>query len=178
MVENHSGKSQKARKAWYARRIIQKSSKYEAKRSKITPGVILATFVSVVAAAAAAVAAIAAVGQVNLAHDQNVQTQNQNVAAEQQELVTLVGDIAQDPATIAQENQMITNANALSSAEGGLTTQELVDSEEAAALIHMLPAKDVTATEYYETAFGLQVGQSYAQSLSFLKIAVTLPSDP
>lgn len=130
---------------------------------------ILATFISVVAAAAAAVAAIAAVGQVNLAHDQNVQTQDQNTAAEQQELVTLVGDIAQDPATIAQQNQTITNANALSSAEGGLTMQELVDSEEAAALIHMLPAEDVTATEYYETAFGLQVGQSYAQSLSFLK---------
>jgi len=109
--------------------------------------------------------------QANLARDQNI-------VAEQQELVTLVGDIAQDPATIAQESQMISNAGALSSAQGGVTTTELVDSEEAAALINTLHGEGVTATEYWETAVGLQSGQSYAQALSFLKRAVALPSDP
>ena len=123
-------------------------------------------------------ALVVSLGSAGVSIDQANVAKEQNTVAEQQELVTLVGYIAQDPATIAQESQTISNESALSTAQGGVTTTELVDSEEAAALINLLGAEYVTSTEYYETAVGLQAGQSYDQALSFLKRAVALPSDP
>jgi tetratricopeptide (TPR) repeat protein len=129
------------------------------------------TLIALAAAILAGISAGISFNQANIAKDQNI-------VAEQQELVTLVGDIAQDPATITQESQMISNQSALSSAQSGITTTELVDSEEAATLIQLLHAEGVTATEYYQTAVGLQSGQSYAQALSLLKSGIALPSDP
>lgn len=142
------------------------------------PVILIPILVSVVSAIIAVVSAVGSIDQANIAKDQANIASDQNIVAEQQELVTLVGGITQDPATIAQESEMITNENSLLGAQNGVTTEELVDSEEAATLIHMLHAKGVTATEYYETAVGLESGQSYAQALSFLKSAVALPSDP
>jgi len=123
-------------------------------------------------------AAIAAVTSAWISWTQSDIAKNQNIVAEQQELVTLVGDISQDPATIAQQSQAITNESALSNAQDGIAMTELVDSEEAATLINILHGEGVTATEYYEIALGLQSGQSYAQALSFLQRAVVLPADP
>ena len=126
----------------------------------------------------ALLALVVSLGSVGVSVYQARVAKEQNIVAEQQELVTFVGYIAQDPATIAQESQTISNESALSTAQGGVTTAELVDSEEAATLINLLGAEYVTSTEYYETAVGLQAGQSYDQALSFLERAAALPSDP
>jgi tetratricopeptide (TPR) repeat protein len=103
----------------------------------------------------------------------------QNIADEQQELVTLVTDIANDPATVAEQSLTLqNNPTAVSQAANGAEYAELADSEEAANLISLLNGNGVTATDYYETALGLQPSDSYAQALKFLNTAVGLPSDP
>lgn len=99
--------------------------------------------------------------QVNLA-------QQQNTASEQQELLTLVGNIAQDPANIAQQSLIFkNNTSAISQAQAGAEFVELADAEEAINIVGLLKGNGVTATEYYEIAIGLQPGESYGQALSF-----------
>jgi hypothetical protein len=117
--------------------------------------------------------------QVDLARQQNITSAEQNVASEQQELVTLVANIAQDPATISQETLTAgKNTSAITQAQTSGELTELADAEEATSIVQLLNGNGVTAAEYYTIALGLEVGQSYTQALSYLGIAVKLPSDP
>jgi hypothetical protein len=103
----------------------------------------------------------------------------QNVNAEQQELVSLVGAIAQYPASIDQQSEIFKhNYSAISQTQTGDEFTELADSEEAVNLIGLLDGKGVTAIEYYETAVGLQLGESDALPLQFLAAALRLTQFP
>lgn len=130
------------------------------------------TLISLGAMSIALISAAIGAYQVNLARQQNT-------ASEQQELVALVGDIAQDPANIAQQSLTFkNNTSAISQAQAGAEFTELADAEEAINIVGLLKGNGVTAAEYYEIALGLQPGESYGQALDFLGKAVKLPSDP
>jgi hypothetical protein len=106
----------------------------------------------------------------------------QNTVSEQQELVTLVSDIAQDPQIVTQESEAFKgNQSALANAVSGTNFTELADSEEADYLIGLLHGAGVTAIEYYETALGIEASDSHTRALNLLNSAVqeaTNDSDP
>jgi tetratricopeptide (TPR) repeat protein len=141
--------------------------------------VLIPIIISLVSALIAGVSALASFNQANIARDQANIASNQNIVAEQQELVTLVTAIANDPTTVAEQSLTLqSNPAAVSQAATGASYAELADSEEAVNLIGLLNGNGVTATDYYETALGLEPGDSYAQALNYLGKAVNLPSDP
>jgi tetratricopeptide (TPR) repeat protein len=148
---NDSGKPQKPRKRWYV-----KSKNIIA---------ILTTSISVIAATAAIL-------QVNQARDQNV-------AAEQEELLTIVGNLAEVPSILNQESVTFkSDPAALQNAQNGTDNTQLADSEEAVNLISLLNDDGVTAEEYLQVAMGLQNNGIYAQALSYLGIAASQNSSP
>lgn len=104
----------------------------------------------------------------------------QNADSERQELISLVASIAQEPQNIDQAKATFkANQSELHSAESDIQLAELADAEEAADVIRLLNKNGVTAVEYYETATGLQAGQSDHQALQLLKQAAALPNvDP
>jgi tetratricopeptide (TPR) repeat protein len=119
-----------------------------------------------------------AVATLGTSFDQAHVARQQNRAAEQQNLVTLVAQIAQEPGTQAQEASTFKgDTAAFDRAEVGSQLTELADSEEAVNTISALHGRGVTATEYYVTAIGLESSDSYAQALSYLQKAANLDSD-
>ncbi len=92
----------------------------------------------------------------------------QNTNAQQQELVSLVTDIAQgSPAG------NITNQNAFNPQ---LTL--LGEAEEADNLIHALPPSDVSSAEKYIVGLALENGEDYQPALEILTSAAREASDP
>lgn len=127
-------------------------------------------------------AAIIALGAAGFSYLQTNAARQQNTVSEQQELVTLVSDIAQDPQIVTQESEAFKgNQSALANAVSGTNFTELTDSEEADYLIGLLHGTGVTAIEYYETALGIEASDSHTRALSLLNSAVkeaTNDSDP
>lgn len=139
----------------------------------------ITTLIALAAMLVAIVSAGVSIAQANIAAEQNALAKQQNTAAEQQQLVNLVGAIAQDPATMYQQTKIFpANYWAISQAQLGTQFSEIADSQQAATLIGLLRGKGVTATEYYETALGLQPTGSYAEALNLLRQASRLHSDP
>jgi len=133
-------------------------------------GKALASTAPVLVAVAAAVFALI---QANAAYKQNADS-------ERQELISLVASIAQEPQNIDQAKAIFkANQSELHSAESDIQLTELADAEEAADVIRLLDGNGVTAVEYFETATGLQAGQSDHQALQLLQQAAALPDvDP
>jgi hypothetical protein len=126
---------------------------------------ILTTVISVIAATAA-------IFQVNEARDQNA-------AAEQEELLTVVSNLAQVPSMLSQESVTFkSNPAELQNAQSGTDETQLADSEEAVNLISLLHGNGVTADEYYEVAMGLQNNGGDAQALGLLGIAASRAASP
>ena len=145
----------------------------KSRRQRVTwrrAGKALASTVPVLVAVAAAVFALI---QANAAG-------NQNADSERQELISLVASIAQEPQNIDQAKATFkANQSELHSAESDIQLTELADAEEAANVIKLLNQSGVTAVEYFETATGLQAGQSDYQALQLLQQGFALPNvDP
>jgi hypothetical protein len=103
----------------------------------------------------------------------------QALNGEQQELVTLITDIAQEPATMAQETASLQhNQSALDNARVGIQLTELAEAEEANYLLGVLPGSSLTAIDYYYTAMGLEAGESDTQAYSLLQTAGRMSADP
>jgi hypothetical protein len=135
-----------------------------------TPATAIPIFVSILAIAVAAWSWALSYGQ----------TSQQNTVNEEQELVTLVGDIAQEPATVSQESVTFNHEpGAFNNAKVGSQLTELAEGEESANLIDRLRGTGVvTALEYYETGLGLLAADSDARALSFFARAATPQADP
>jgi hypothetical protein len=103
------------------------------------------------------------------------QTNRQNNVANQQELLTIVTNIAQAPVTLAQEQ---TSDPGNTSAQFGTDMSELANGEEAARFMSLLPSKDITPIEYYETGLALELGENYALALTYLGDATNQTVDP
>lgn len=105
---------------------------------------------------------------------------NQNIDSERQELISLVASIAQEPQNIDQAGATFkAGSPALHAVQVGIQLTELADAEEAADVISLLNGNGVTAVEYFETAVGLQAGESDYQALQFLQKAAAIKnSDP
>jgi hypothetical protein len=118
-------------------------------------------------------AAIFALAQASAARDQNVDS-------ERQELISLVAGIAQEPQSIDQAAATFkTEPLEFRAVQVGFQMTELADAEEAADIISLLHGNGVTAIEYFETALGLQSGQSDSQALQLLQTAAGMKnSDP
>jgi hypothetical protein len=134
---------------------------------------------TLISLAAMLIALLSAGASAYLANKANGVAEQQAVGAEQQQLISLVANIAQVPATIAQESVTFNgNPAAFHDAEVGTQLTELADSEAAVSIISLLHHNGVTAVEYYYVAVGLQAGGSDADALRLLGIAATLPADP
>jgi hypothetical protein len=97
----------------------------------------------------------------------------------QQELVTLITDIAQEPATMAQETASLQhNQSALDNAKVGIQLTELAEAEEANYLLGVLPGSSLTAIDYYYTAMGLEAGESDTQAYRLLQAGGRMSADP
>jgi hypothetical protein len=118
-------------------------------------------------------AAIFALVQASAAKDQNIDS-------ERQELVSLVASIAQEPQNIDQAAATFkANPPEFHAVQVGIQMTQLADAEEAADVISLLNGNGVTAIEYFETALGLQAGQSDYQALQLLQKAAGIKnSDP
>jgi hypothetical protein len=134
---------------------------------------------TLISLAAMLIALLSAGASAYLANKANGVAEQQAVAAERQQLISLVANIAEVPATIAQESVTFKgDPAAFHNAEVGTQLTELADSEEAVNIIGLLHHNGVTAVEYYYVAVGLQAGGSDAEALRLLGIAATLPADP
>jgi hypothetical protein len=131
----------------------------------------------------AAIAAVISVVSLGLsayfASSANGVAGQQALNGEQQELVTLITDIAQEPATMAQETASLQhNQSALDNAKVGIQLTELAEAEEANYLLGVLPGSTLTAIDYYYTAMGLEAGESDTQAYSLLQTAGRMSADP
>lgn len=134
---------------------------------------------TLISLAAMLIALLSAGASAYLANKANGVSEQQAVVGERQQLISLVANIAQVPATIAQESVTFKgDPAAFHNAEVGTQLTELADSEEAVNIIGLLHHNGVTAVEYYYVAVGLQAGGSDAEALRLLGIAATLPADP
>ncbi len=106
----------------------------------------------VITATAAAIALIVSGAAVYYAHAQVSASKQQNLAAEQNQLVSLVVAIAQ----FSESSNL--------SVKAGIATrnEEVVDGQEAAAIIGVLPSGDVSATEYVQVGKALEDAGDYA----------------
>lgn len=135
---------------------------------------------TLIAAVAAAISLVSAGASAYFTRQANGIAEQQAVGTEQQELLALISDIAQEPATIAQESASLQgNSTALHNAEAGTQLTELADGEEAYYLLGLLPRNDKTAEEYYYTAVALLAGESDNVALRLLQEAAAFHSaDP
>ena len=131
----------------------------------------VATWISLVAAATAIIAAVIAYLQVNVAREQNV-------AADQQQLLALTTTIGQQLAQAATaENQAGTvpgaaSTQAESTAQIALTAELTSEGEAAAVLINTLGGNGVAGIEYIEAGEALAEGDNIAQALAYFQDAV------
>lgn len=132
------------------------------------------SWISLASAITAIIAAIIAGLQVNLASQQNV-------AADQQQLLTLTSTIGQQLAQgAAAENQpgavqSATPTQAESNAQIVLTTELTAEGEAAAVLIDKLHGNGVAGIEYVEAGDALAEGDNIAQALVYYRDAVNAP---
>jgi hypothetical protein len=91
--------------------------------------------------------------------------EQQNTNAQQQELVSLVTDIAQQPASTSST---VVNPELATLGEG----------EEADSIIKDLPPADVSSVEKYIVAVALEQGQDYELALQLFTSAALEASDP
>jgi len=135
--------------------------------------------ISLVAMIVTVVSAVTAIVQTSISEQQNVASAQQNIISEQEELVTLVTAVAQNSALIAPQPtdlQSSQNGDSQTISEADFTV--LTDSEEAEHVIDLLRGNGVTATDYFETALGLQTGENYSSALSLLAKGFNLSTDP
>jgi hypothetical protein len=134
----------------------------------------VSTWISLVAAAAAIIAAAIAYLQVNVVREQNV-------AADQQQLLALTTTIGQQLAQAAMaENQAGTvpgaaSTQAQSTAQIALTAELTSEGEAAAVLINTLGGNGVVGIEYIEAGEALAEGDNIAQALTYFQDAVNAP---
>ena len=135
----------------------------------------ISTWIALASAVAAIIAATISGLQVNVARQQNV-------AAEQQQLLTLTVDIAQQFAqwqkTLNQAGGTLTGPaemTALSTASVAIYAQVTADGEAAAALIANLGRNRVAGIEYIEVANALANGEDAAQAIVYYQDAATAP---
>jgi hypothetical protein len=102
------------------------------------------------------------------AHDQVSVSKQQNLAAEQNQLVSLVVAIAQFSESSNQ------------SVYAGIATrnEEVVDGQEAAAIIGVLPSGDVSATEYVQVGKALEDAGDYALANTYFNKVTFSPQTP
>jgi tetratricopeptide (TPR) repeat protein len=122
---------------------------------------VIAAFSAFISVVAIGVAVVAGLSSEHL-------TTLQNINAQQQELVSLVTDIAQgSPAG------NVTNQNAFNPQ---LTI--LGEAEEADNIIHELPRSDVSSAEKYIVGLALRGGEDYQPALQIFTSAALEASDP
>jgi hypothetical protein len=122
----------------------------------------------IITATAAAIALVASGAAVYYAHDQVSVSKQQNLAAEQNQLVSLVVAIAQFSESSNQ------------SVYAGIATrnEEVVDGQEAAAIIGVLPSGDVSATEYVQVGKALEDAGDYALANTYFNKVTFSPQTP
>ncbi len=135
----------------------------------------IATWIALASAVVAIIAAIISGEQVNVA-------EQQNMAAEQQQLVTITTSIAaQFAGEQAAENQAAGNLTgtarsvANSGADMGIAAQLTADAEAAAVLITNLPGNGVAGIEYIQVARALVAGGDTATAITYYEDAVNAP---
>lgn len=135
-----------------------------------------ATRVSAIIAGISAVTSAVALG-ISLYAAHVAKQQNSN--AQQQALVTLVSDIAQEPLSIAQAAESIkNNPETLHNVDVQIELTELGEGEEANNIIQGLPNSDVSSVEEYQVGLALENGEDYMPALKLLTNAAQKASDP
>jgi hypothetical protein len=135
--------------------------------------------ISLAAMIVTVISAVTAIVQTNISEQQNAASAQANIMSDQEELVTLVTAIAQNSALIApQPADLQGNQGGASQTTSEADFTVLTDSEEAEHIIDLLHSNGVTATDYFETALGLQTGENYSSALSLLAKGVNLSTDP
>jgi hypothetical protein len=133
-----------------------------------------ATWISLVAAVTAIAAAVISYLQVNVAKEQGI-------AADQQQLLTLTTTIGQQLAQgAAAETQPSTTPGATSNqaksnAQIVLTTELTSEGEAAAVLISKLHGNGVAGIEYIQAGEALAEGDNIGQALTYFQDAVNAP---
>jgi hypothetical protein len=157
--EEMSGESEASRAKNKALSPVEMASIDEARSTRRSTGIAAFSAVTSLIAIGAAVV-------VGLYSAHLVELQNTN--AQQQELVSLVTDIAQGSPTDSITNQNVFNPQ--------LTI--LGEAEEADNLIHELPSSDVSSVEKYIVGQALENGDDYQPALQLLTSAALEASDP
>ncbi len=121
----------------------------------------------------ALVAALAAVASAVYAHGQIQQAKLQNIAAQQQQLLTLVTDIVQEPVAASQATANL-KGGALVTTQGEFRNELDADGQAAATIIMALRGEDqvIAAVEYVEVAKASEDSGDNAQAISYLDDAV------
>jgi len=131
------------------------------------------TWISLVSAATAIIAAVFAFRQVNIASQQDIE-------ADQQQLLSLTTTIGQQMAQAAADGQPAvapgaTPTQAESSTQIVQTAELTAEGEAAAVLINKLKGNGVAGIEYIEAGEALVEGDDTAQAMAYFKDAVNAP---
>lgn len=103
----------------------------------------------------------------------------QNLDAQQQELVTLVTDMAQGPLNIVQASEDIKdNPATLHNVDVQIQLTELGEGEEADSIIQSLPNSEVSSVEEYQVGMALENGLDNKPALELFTSAALKASDP
>ncbi len=118
-------------------------------------------------------AALAAVASAVYAHGQIQQAKLQNIATQQQQLLTLVTDIVQEPAAMSQATTNL-KGGMLVTVQGEFRNELDSDGQAAATIITSLRGEGqaIAAVEYVEVAQAFENSGDNAQAIAYLADAV------
>jgi hypothetical protein len=121
----------------------------------------------------ALLAALGAVASALYAHGQIQQAKQQNIATQQQQLLTLVTDIVQQPVALSQATANL-KGFALVTTQGVFRNELDADGQAAATIITALRGEGqaIAAVEYVEVAKAFENTGDNAQAIAYLAAAV------
>lgn len=122
------------------------------------------------------IAALAAVASALYAYGQERVTKQQDVIAEQQQLLTLVSAIIQEPSQLLQAEQSL-KGSALVDVDVQYESELVANCEAAVNLVNTLNGQGVTGIEYVQIAEGLR-GTDNLTALAYLAHGAKIALDP
>jgi hypothetical protein len=125
----------------------------------------------------AIISALAAMGSAVYSYSQVQVSKQQEIFGEQQQLLTLVAAIEQEPAQLAGAVQNMTG-NALTQTDIAYETELQADGAAAASIISALHGQGVAGVEYIQVGVALQSGYSNALALKYYADGVALSNNP
>jgi hypothetical protein len=125
----------------------------------------------------ALISALAATGSAVYTYSQVQVSRQQNIVAEQQQLLSLVVAIEQEPALLAQATATLTGSTLINT-DIAYQNEIVADGETAVLLIEALRGQGVTGIEYYQVGLALESGGNNGLAITYFGKAAGIAEDP